>query len=867
MDILPIDIEVVEECEVDEHDLSEFVETEAMQLGDEQAIVGSKIVNIKNEGELIHQLLDGKLSFSDYKVQVLDADEEEDDLSDAGDVEEYIMGDEESDEEPSKETFGKNSSQFESELVSQRRDQLRGQFSKLASSGGKGTRRKKSVLPPALQGLMGEANLRYARGDTQMAETVCLEIIRQMPLAVEPFLTLAQIYEGKNPEKYMQFMLIAGHLNPSDVDHWLRLAEMSEEIGNLKQASVCYSKAVKAAPYELDIRMRRIDLTKKMGDERYALKLELHMIAYIKDPVMQMTLAREVAQKYHELGIPDRCLFAYRSAHKVNGDHFTIEDVNTYLELLIDAKMFEDGLHVLTQHTKIELEVTPRSGKIPHSIDKVTFPDDLIPDFRTKAAICLVHLKHPQINPYIIENALASFSVEDDGDCLLDIAEALMAVDQHEQALELLQPLIESEKFSLAAVFLRYADCHRMLGDTDKAIDSYRTVVQMAPQHLDARLTLSALLKQKNQHAEALQALEQDLESDVLDPTLLYEHCFMLKETGNIEQYIDLSGVLFSRHCIRFRNREEAEIGVNNRRILDSMRSVQEYREFRREDCEDTEAPEFIKSGDQELDKELEYEMFVDVVKKCYHSKRFATMQNYTHSAMTSKRFEKHRTEIQFMALVASIANKDYGFGAFYCKDFLMRNPGNSRAWNLYLANQQEMNGPMKYNRMLQRFCQASPDKVHADALLWKPAYHLAAGTYQMAVREFSNNFKVTKSAFSALLTAVSLSHLAVQKFSHHRTDHINQAIVYMNEYAKLREPEAEQEIYYNAGRLYQQLGLSAQAADYYKKVLACETHDDPEVAEIIDLKREAAFNLHLIYKDSGNLPLAKKYLYSYVVV
>ena len=29
------------------------------------------------------------------------------------------------------------------------------------------------------QGMMGEANLRYARGDTEDAETICKEIIRQ----------------------------------------------------------------------------------------------------------------------------------------------------------------------------------------------------------------------------------------------------------------------------------------------------------------------------------------------------------------------------------------------------------------------------------------------------------------------------------------------------------------------------------------------------------------------------------------------------------------------------------------------------------------------------------------------------------------
>ena len=38
--------------------------------------------------------------------------------------------------------------------------------------------RKKKTLPLALQGLMGEANVRFAKGQTELAAQMCLEIIR-----------------------------------------------------------------------------------------------------------------------------------------------------------------------------------------------------------------------------------------------------------------------------------------------------------------------------------------------------------------------------------------------------------------------------------------------------------------------------------------------------------------------------------------------------------------------------------------------------------------------------------------------------------------------------------------------------------------
>lgn len=122
---------------------------------------------------------------------------------------------------------------------------------------------------------MGEANIRYARGEKEDAIMMCMEIIRQgrkmcifrtssnvliqfnaniipkqclhvclsAPLAFEPFSTLAMIYEDdEDTEKALQFGLIAAHLNPSDSEEWIRLAEMSLQQDNIRQAILCYTK-------------------------------------------------------------------------------------------------------------------------------------------------------------------------------------------------------------------------------------------------------------------------------------------------------------------------------------------------------------------------------------------------------------------------------------------------------------------------------------------------------------------------------------------------------------------------------------------------------------------------------------------------
>lgn len=57
------------------------------------------------------------------------------------------------------------------------------------------------------------------------------------------------IYEDdQDVDKALQFGLIAAHLNPSDCEEWIRLADMSLEQDNIRQAIFCYSKGECDAP-------------------------------------------------------------------------------------------------------------------------------------------------------------------------------------------------------------------------------------------------------------------------------------------------------------------------------------------------------------------------------------------------------------------------------------------------------------------------------------------------------------------------------------------------------------------------------------------------------------------------------------------
>lgn len=83
------------------------------------------------------------------------------------------------------------------------------------------------------------------------------------------------------------------------------------------------------------------------------------------------------------------------------------------------------------------------------------------------------------------------------------------------------------------------------------------------------------------------------------------------------------------------------------------------------------------------------------------------------------------------------------------------------------------------------------------------------------------------------------------------------------------------QEALYNIARAYHHVGLVTLAASYYEKVLAVREKDypipklpceNPDMVEnrkpgYCDLRRESAYNLHLIYKKSGAFDLARQVL------
>ncbi|KAH9065441.1 TPR-like protein [Lactarius vividus] len=100
----------------------------------------------------------------------------------------------------------------------------------------------------------------------------------------------------------------------------------------------------------------------------------------------------------------------------------------------------------------------------------------------------------------------------------------------------------------------------------------------------------------------------------------------------------------------------------------------------------------------------------------------------------------------------------------------------------------------------------------------------------------------------------------AMQRQSDNRHHLIAQAMAFFTRYRKLQQAETVEsdEVEYNFGRAFQQLGLHSLAVKHYERVLEIVERKTKANPEDVGLAREAAYNLSLIYVTTGASALAE---------
>lgn len=737
-------------------------------------------------------------------------------------------------------------------------------------------RRKKTELPKHLQGLMGEANLKFARGDHQEAINMCLEVIRLAPQAIIPFQTLGMLYEEMGDlEKSLQLYLIAAHLWPNDPEEWARLAHMSKELNNPRQAIACYNKAIRCDASNPDYIWARCNLYEQIGEHTKALEgyqsiLQLMTVSGA-DAEDYWRLARDTSRAYLELGDLADALSTLQKACKSYPNLITSEDINTILEMQISQKFFVESLELLVKFCGVVFEFEKfnwscESLYVPNGLQegrllpvKCTAPELLPIDLRAKLIVCMIHLKHHKIVEPLMQ-PLFEENIEQVGDLYLDIAEAYMENALYAEAKSLFSVLVCSSTYNEAAVWLKYGECLNCLGEIENAVNSYKKVVELAPTHYGARISLSALQQQLGNSPDAVKALTLSAPSEPgqqrQDHILLVHKCHLLYSLNRFDEFNTCCQQLLFGHV------KEEWKPVFRKVIFEFM-----SRKSRAESLEYF--YQHIGGKDYFLENSIStddiWDIFLMLCRGLWERKLFDELLEACIYGLTNPQIltdEEKYKEAEFLCLIACIQSRNGKLAYNLIREICVKDINNDQAWNLF--NQVIIcSSDGRHNRFCLRLMMKHPENM--PLALLNAHNSLVSGTYKHSLGEYVNVYrKQPNDPLLNMCIGLAFTHMACQKFSSKKHALLIQGLSFMNSYVELRGEC--QESMYNMGRVMHQLGLTYAAVFYYKKALALP----PAVGEregLFDLSREIAHNLSLIYQNSGSYDYARWIIQKYCVI
>ncbi|KAJ8306506.1 hypothetical protein KUTeg_017051 [Tegillarca granosa] len=390
--------------------------------------------------------------------------------------------------------------------------------------------------------------------------------ISDTPRAILPFQTLGMLYETiGDMKKSMQFYLIAAYLDPSDAEEWVRLAELSLEQNDVNQAIKCYTHAIQADRTNVQYLWERCKLYEEIGDKNKVMEGYEAILKVLppEEGEQYFELARLLTKWYHELDDKVSATKTMKNAFLLHADQVSAEDVNFLLELQISQKQYLQALEILVMHCGLWFMFNDGSKwtnedpvdlkKLEDkevTITKCAFPDMIPIDLRVKLAVCLIYQNLHDIVKAVIE-PLFEENIEEMGDLYLDVAEAYMENKYYHDAKPILQQLVCSAHYNLV-MWLKFAECLNSLGEFDHAVQAFSRVVELAPAHVGARMSLSTLQQKLGKHEEAIQALSRedvDRTTSLSKQYLLLHGVFVILVAGRSELPVDDLWDIFVKLC------------------------------------------------------------------------------------------------------------------------------------------------------------------------------------------------------------------------------------------------------------------------------------------------------------------------------
>ncbi|CAN4098039.1 unnamed protein product [Withania somnifera] len=784
----------------------------------------------------------------------------------------------------------------------------------------------KSKVSPELKRKLGDATLHYAHGRYEEAKCVLREVIRLSPNLPDPYHTLGLIYNAMGDKKRaMNFYMLAAHLSPKDASLWKILVAWSMEQGDRKQTRYYLSKAITADPEDVSLRYHRASIYTELGDYQKAAESYEQIARLCPDEVEVLKTAVQFYRKCgkHECSVG--ILEDYLKNNPTEADLSVIHllaaihmEDNAHLKAL---DLIERAKHRYFTGKQMPLHLSIKAGICHLHLGHIEEAEIIFsavqhkkasqhPDIVTEVADSLMTLEH-------YESALKYYMMLEGDDnenkgylhlriaeCYLLLRERVQAIEYFYKAVNELEDSVDA-RLTLSSILLEDGKDDEAVSvlsapkDSESSVDSSSSKPKSWWLNSKIKLKLCQIYRAKG-------SLEACV--DVIFP-LIRETLFLKSVQPKVKVRRRLSKSVLNQRLKVLDDHQTDTIfhgfrpvalasdlskAARARKLLRKKEMLKEAKKAAalasgadwKSDDSDRESPEVHVYREPPLPDLLKDEehlcLIVDLCKGLISLQRYwdaLEIINLCLKLASSTLSVEKRGELQALGAQVgyNIADPIHGFDC--ARSIVSQHPYSFAAWNCYYKvisrlDTRHSKHSKFLNNMRIKHKDCVPPIIIAGHQFTTICHH------QDAAREYLEAYKLmTDNQLINLCVGSSLINVALGFRLQNKHQCVLQGMAFL--YNNLRLSRNRQEALYNLGRACHHVGLVSQAVIYYQKVLDTRENDypipklpneNPDPVEnrkpgYCDLRREAAYNLHLIYKNSGARDLARQILKDYCTV
>ncbi|KAH1141314.1 hypothetical protein GYH30_032515 [Glycine max] len=725
----------------------------------------------------------------------------------------------------------------------------------------------KNRVDPKLTQMQGDATFHYACGDYDRAKAVLCEVIRLAPNLHESYHTLGLVYTSlQDYKRAMALYLIAAHLDPKESPLWKTIFTWSIEQGYVDQAGYCLLKAIKADPKDVTLRFHLARLYAELGHYQKAAVTYEQVHKLCCENIDALKAAAKFYKKCGQVEYSIQILEDYIKSQPVGANVSVVDLLGT---VLMETKAHDRALqhieHAQTVNARKELPLNLKikAGICHAHLGNMERAQGLL---YLKIARCYMSLK--ERSQAILFYSKALETLQDDVDARITLASLLLEEAKEDEAISLLSPPKDSDFGEAPSeksnrwwadirIKLKLCNIYWNRGTLDDFVDTIFPLVRES--------LYVATLRQKGKSKKRLSKRDLVERVRVLDGP---EKDNVFRGFRPVAAPSDLLKASRAKKLLQKKAMEK------EKRKAEALASGIDWLS---DDSDDEPQKENREPPLCNLLKDEEHhQLIIDLCKA------LASLQRYWEAleiinlslrlAHTSLSTEK-KEELRSLGAQMAYNTTDPKHGFDCVKYIVQQHPHGVAAWNCYykvisrLENRDTRH--YKFVRGMQgKFVDCVPPILISGHQFTICSHH------QDAARKYLEAYKLLpENPLVNLCVGTALINLALGFRLQNKHQCVVQGLAFL--YNNMRICENSQESLYNIARAFHHVGLVTLAAFYYEKVIAiCEKdypipklpNENPDSIEThkpgyCDLRREAAYNLHLIYKKSGALDLARQVL------